>query len=83
MLCFKNENVCLKDWWLVKVKRYFQRTRVAIAVFTFQWLSVYVFDWTILKYPSDWWQFKTKAAATPALNAGPSGERVERPSGWV
>ncbi|KAL7178151.1 hypothetical protein ACSBR2_031318 [Camellia fascicularis] len=34
-LGFKNENVCLKDWWLVKVKRYFQRTRVAIAVFTF------------------------------------------------
>ncbi|KAF2285478.1 hypothetical protein GH714_004775 [Hevea brasiliensis] len=39
----------------------------------------YVFDWTILKYP----QIGSSSRATsskPAINPGPSAERVERPS---
>ncbi|XP_028061002.1 casein kinase 1-like protein 11 isoform X3 [Camellia sinensis] len=41
----------------------------------------YVFDWTILKYPQIGASSRQRqAAAKPALNAGPSGERAERPS---
>ncbi|XP_028122914.1 casein kinase 1-like protein 11 [Camellia sinensis] len=41
----------------------------------------YVFDWRILKYPQIGANSRQRqAGAKPALNAGPSGERVERPS---
>ncbi|CAL5404064.1 unnamed protein product [Camellia sinensis] len=43
----------------------------------------YVFDWTILKYPQIGASSRQRAGVKPVLNAGPSGERAERPSGWV
>ncbi|GMP68060.1 hypothetical protein CsSME_00027806 [Camellia sinensis var. sinensis] len=41
----------------------------------------YVFDWTILKYPQIGASSRQRqAGVNPVLNAGPSGERAERPS---
>ncbi|KAL9408350.1 hypothetical protein AB3S75_046834 [Citrus x aurantiifolia] len=42
----------------------------------------YVFDWTILKYPQTGSSSRSRPSGKPNLNpAGPSAERVERPSG--
>ncbi|KAH9764327.1 Casein kinase 1-like protein 10 [Citrus sinensis] len=44
----------------------------------------YVFDWTILKYPQTGSSSRSRPSGKPNLNpAGPSAERVERPSGMI
>ncbi|KAJ9182296.1 hypothetical protein P3X46_006304 [Hevea brasiliensis] len=40
----------------------------------------YVFDWTILKYPQIGSSSRARTSSKPAINPGPSAERVERPS---
>ncbi|KAF9673574.1 hypothetical protein SADUNF_Sadunf10G0038300 [Salix dunnii] len=41
----------------------------------------YVFDWTILKYPQIGSSSRSRPSGKPAVNPGPSAERVEWPSG--
>ncbi|XP_061370776.1 casein kinase 1-like protein 10 isoform X2 [Gastrolobium bilobum] len=41
----------------------------------------YVFDWTILKYPQIGSSSRARPSGKPVINAGQSGERLERPSG--
>ncbi|KAJ6890450.1 hypothetical protein NC651_024070 [Populus alba x Populus x berolinensis] len=41
----------------------------------------YVFDWTILKYPQIGSSSRLRLSGKPAVNPGPSAERVEWPSG--
>ncbi|XP_010650105.1 casein kinase 1-like protein 10 isoform X2 [Vitis vinifera] len=40
----------------------------------------YVFDWTVLKYPQIGSSSRVRPSGKPALNPGPSAERMERPS---
>ncbi|KAF3456761.1 hypothetical protein FNV43_RR01415 [Rhamnella rubrinervis] len=40
----------------------------------------YVFDWTILKYPQIGSSSRARPSGKPAVNAGPSGEGIERPT---